>query len=373
MLYNYLKSTSNQCLFAMIIGVIFGAYLPMHSYNFILVLGQLFVKFLYLIIIPLSVLTVVISSAKICNMMSYKKMFLWFIITGVFASIIAIFVGMSIFPHRDIMLSTSYYKSPILIFMSCAIVFGVVLNYAGNVGRQLLDNLAIFMQFMFNVTRFIFKFSPFAVFAVILPISQVYGLKSLLPLAKFLLVIYTACTCQLIFYTVLLLINRQHRLLSVFHGLKKVFVYAFISSSSVATLPTTISTLTTDLGVNERLANFIAPIAARIKMDGCGAIYPALVCILTARLFNIDLTTMQYITIVIISAIAMLGMEGSPATASVITSIVLLSIGLPLQVLILVMGIDKIVDMIRTSINVTGGAVVVLLLDSSKYNKERFS
>ena len=146
-------------------------------------------------------------------------------------------------------------------------------------------------------------------------------------------------------------------------------ITAFTTSSSLGTLPVTMETLVDRVGVSQRVAGFVAPLSATMKMDGCGAIFPAIVCIMTATVFGIDLSVQQYIMIIITAAIATIGTAGVPGTASIMATVVLTSVGLPLEGLALVIGIDKIVDMMRTMTNVTGGGVCATIVDKT-YRKE---
>ncbi|HLX52738.1 MAG TPA: cation:dicarboxylase symporter family transporter [Aquella sp.] len=116
-------------------------------------------------------------------------------------------------------------------------------------------------------------------------------------------------------------------------------------------------------GIKESVASFVAPLGATMKMDGCGAIFPSIVCIPTANLFNIDLSITQYALIILTCTIATIGTAGVPGTASIMATLVLVSIGLPLEWLALVIGIDKVVDMMRTMTNVTGSGVCAVIVD----------
>lgn len=142
-------------------------------------------------------------------------------------------------------------------------------------------------------------------------------------------------------------------------------ITAFTTSSSLGTLPVTLETLVDRVRISERVAGFVAPLGATMKMDGCGAIYPAIVCILTAQVFGIDLSVQQYFLIIVTAAIATIGTAGVPGTASIMATVVLASVGLPLQGLALVIGIDKIIDMMRTMTNVTGSGVCATIVDKT--------
>jgi Na+/H+-dicarboxylate symporter len=137
---------------------------------------------------------------------------------------------------------------------------------------------------------------------------------------------------------------------------------AFTTSSSLGTLPVTIDTLVKRIGVPKEIASFVGPLGATMKMDGCGAIYSVIVTIFTAALFNIHLDWQQYGIIVIVATIATLGTAGVPGTAAVTAMVVLSSVNLPYAGLAMMIGIDKIIDMVRTVVNVTGTAVCSTLV-----------
>jgi len=139
-------------------------------------------------------------------------------------------------------------------------------------------------------------------------------------------------------------------------------VMAFSTSSTMATLPVTMTTLTTRLKLPEKIVSFIAPLGATMKMDGCGAIFPVLVAIFTAYVFDIPLGVEEVVLLSLTAVIATIGTAGVPGTASIMATVVLASVGLPLEGLALVIGIDKIVDLIRTTVNVTGTAVCSALV-----------
>jgi Na+/H+-dicarboxylate symporter len=185
-----------------------------------------------------------------------------------------------------------------------------------------------------------------------------------LPLIKFIAAIYIACAIQIVFYAILITVTTRRNPLTFFKQIYPAMITAFTTSSSLGTLPVTIETLVDRVGTSRQVTGFVAPLSATMKMDGCGAIYPAIVCILTASVFGIHLSILQLLVIVITAAIATIGTAGVPGTASIMATVVLTSVGLPLEGLALVIGIDKIVDMMRTMTNVTGGAVCTTIIDS---------
>ena len=383
----------NQCLLALITGVIFGIFANDASINFILPFGLGFLKLLKLIVIPLTFSTIVSSIAKLDSITYVKqlgiKTLMWFLITAIIASSIALIVsnvinlGSSININIDIsqyqarvipnlsntlldMLPGNIFTDisqdkmiPVIIF---AVIFGITLTSLKKETVVIQTFFHELVQIMFKITKVIIRLSPIAIFSLIANVSHSYGLSTLYSLGKFIAVMYIACILQIIVYLLLMYIFAKQNPITFIKKFYSAMLNAFILSSSAATLPITLDCLINKLKIRKDIAGFVAPLGSTMKMDGCGAIYPTVLCVLTANLMHIDLTTQQYIIIVLTSAIASIGTAGVPGTASIMATVVLTSLGLPLTGLAVVIGIDKIIDTIRTTTNVTGaGACSVLV------------
>jgi Na+/H+-dicarboxylate symporter len=257
---------------------------------------------------------------------------------------------------------------PIIIF---AIFFGVALALVGDAAKPVSDFFAGFSQVMFKITRWIIRLAPIGIFALISQVTATYGVRGLLPFASFILVIYGACLLQLLVYAILIMIVARLNPIHYFKAIWPCMLTAFATSSSLGTLPVTVNTLTQRVGVPEQVASFVGPLGATMKMDGCGAIYPAIVALFTAGLFNIHLGWEQYLIIIITCAIATIGTAGVPGTASVMAMVVLSSVGLPFAGLAMVVGIDKVIDMVRTVVNVIGTATCTTLVATTTNHQWR--
>lgn len=386
----------NQCLLALILGLLAGKVLPESVIDFIVPFGSIFLSLLQLVVIPLTFSTIIASFAKLDNIslvrMLGSRTLVWFIITAAIAAVVGIVVGLLINPGSGISLALAdnSYKAreiptlsntilnmipgnliaqmasgkiiPVIIF---AIFFGLGLTALGTEGKTLRTFFDEFSKVMFIITRKIIRLSPYGIFALLTDVGHNYGLATLLPLGKFIAAIYLACIIHIVIYGVLLAIFAKTNPITFFRQFWPAMITAFTTSSSLGTLPVTIETLVDNVKINKQVAGFVAPLGATMKMDGCGAIYPAIVCILTAAVFGIQLTTMQYIMIAATAAIATIGTAGVPGTASIMATVVLTSVGLPLEGLALVIGIDKIVDMIRTMTNVTGSGVCAVIVNNA--------
>jgi Na+/H+-dicarboxylate symporter len=385
----------NQCLLALVLGLVLGHFMSVQVLKIIVPFGSAFLKLLQLIIVPLTFSTIVASFSKLENITLVKKLglntLIWFMITAAIASTIGVVVGSIFSPGTGLIFDPAIiakYKPreipniadtflnmlpgsliqdiamgriiPVIIF---AIFFGVALTSLHEQGRHVRAFFDEFSHVMFKITRAIIRLSPIGIFALVAPVGHDYGIVTLLPLAKFILAIYAACALQLIVYALLVTFVARKNPFTFFRQFWPAMITAFTTSSSLGSMPVTLETLVDRVGVKEAVAGFVAPLGATMKMDGCGAIYPSIVCILTANLFNIDLTITQYVLIILTCTIATIGTAGVPGTASIMATVVLASIGLPLEGLALVIGIDKVVDMMRTMTNVTGSGVCAVIVD----------
>jgi Na+/H+-dicarboxylate symporter len=385
----------NQCLLALILGLAIGHFLPNDIIDFIQPFGLAFLKLLKLVTIPLVFTTIVSSFAKLKHITEIKKMGLatlvWFMLTAIVASCIGLAIGSYLHIGNNLQLDATLVAQytprvipnlsatfldmvpgdliqeiangkiiPVIIF---AIIFGIMLTTLQEKVATVNNFFNEFAQIMFKITRFVIRLSPIGIFALVVVVSHDYGISTLIPLAKFIVAIYLACFLQLLFYA-LLLFSVAHK--NPWQFVKEFYpamITAFTTSSSLGSLPVVLERLADNVKVRANVIGFVAPLGATMKMDGCGAIYPAIVCILTANLLHIDLSTQQYILIIVVATIASIGTAGVPGTASIMGTVVLTSVGLPLQGLALVIGIDKIVDMMRTLTNVTGSGVCTVLVN----------
>jgi len=188
-----------------------------------------------------------------------------------------------------------------------------------------------------------------------------------LPLAKFILAVFVACLVHMILvYGGLIKFVAGKSPMAFFRAVFPTQLIAFSTSSSYGTLPSTLKTTTEKLGVKKEYASFSLPLGATINMDGCGGIYPAIVAIFVAHLYGIELSAMQYLIIAGTATIASVGTAGVPGSAVVMLSVTLSAVGLPLEGIAFVAAIDRIVDMMRTTTNVTGDMAVSVAVASTE-------
>ncbi|WP_405226990.1 dicarboxylate/amino acid:cation symporter [Lentisalinibacter sediminis] len=243
-----------------------------------------------------------------------------------------------------------------------SLLFGIALAAVGEKGTpvtRLVDALA---AVIFKLTEMIIAVAPIGVFALIAVTTGRYGIDVLLPLGKLIAGVYAGCLIHaVVTLGGLLAFVGGVSPLQFFRGVLEAQIVAFSTTTAAGTLPVTISCARHNLGVSEEVSGFVLPIGATINMDGT-AIYQAVTAVFIAQAYGIDLTPLQYGTILVAAVLASIGTAAIPAAGLMVLSIVLTSVGLPLEGIALVAGIDRILDMARTTVNVTGDAAVSVLV-----------
>jgi Na+/H+-dicarboxylate symporter len=215
---------------------------------------------------------------------------------------------------------------------------------------------------MIQVTRFVLEVTPIGTFGLIAALVGAYGFDKLLPLGKFVVALYVACAIMIVVVYGALLLFHGLNPLKFFRGAAPGMQVAFVSSSSFASMPVAMRSITHNLGVNKDYASFAVPLGASIKMDGCGAIYPALCALFISQYTGTPLTADQYFIVLLASVLGSFGTAGVPGTAVIMATVVLSAAGLPLEAIGYLYAIDRVLDMMRTMTNVTGQMLVPVLV-----------
>ena len=257
-----------------------------------------------------------------------------------------------------------------VIVIALFIGFGIII--AGEKGLGLKNWIDSCYEVFMVIMTGIIKITPIAVFCMMVPVVAVNGPQILGSLALVLLTAYIAYAVHALFTYSLAVSSLGHmNPVKFFKGALPAFLFAFTSTSSIGTLPVTME-CAEDLGVRKEVASFTLPLGATINMDGT-AIYQGVAAIFIATCFGIDLTLGQMATIVLTATLASIGTAGTPGAGMIMLAMVLQSVGLPVEGIALIMGVDKIFDMGRTGVNVVGdlsAAVIVSDFESRRMAKE---
>lgn len=250
-----------------------------------------------------------------------------------------------------------------------ALFFGFGIILAGDKGKPLADMINSLCDVSMIIMEMILKLSPIGVFCLITPVVAENGTKILGSLA---MVLLTAYICYIIHAVVVYSATVKTMAgispITFFKGMAPAMVFAFSSASSVGTLPMNLE-CAEKLGADREVASFVLPLGATINMDGT-AIYQGVCAIFIATCYGVDLTLPQMLTIVLTATLASIGTAGVPGAGMVMLAMVLQSVGLPVEGIALVAGVDRIFDMGRTTVNITGDAACSIIVSKMEAKKE---
>jgi len=239
--------------------------------------------------------------------------------------------------------------------------FGIILS--GEKGKLAAEVVDSFAEVSFQVMNLIIQMSAIGVFALICPVVAENGPAVLLPLMKVVLVAYTGYFVHMVFvYSAAVKVFAGMNPITFFKSMSRPMLFAFSSASSVGVLPFNMEA-TQKLGVRKEISSFVLPLGATINMDGT-AIYQGVCAIFIAQIFGVDLELSQQLTIILTATLASIGTAGVPGSGMIMLAMVLQSVGLPLEGIALVAGIDRVLDMGRTVVNITGDASCAICVNA---------
>jgi Na+/H+-dicarboxylate symporter len=257
-----------------------------------------------------------------------------------------------------------------------SILFGLALNKTNHLTNNFSESFEKLNTVFMQLVLMIISFAPIGVFCLIGKFVITDGLDIFQEAFKYvLLLILVLVIHAFITYSFILKIFTNLNIFTFFAKMKDVAIFAFSTSSSAATIPVTLKTVQDDLGVNKNVSSFVVPVGATINMDGT-AIMQGMATIFIAQMSGIDLTFFQYIQVVILAVVTSIGTAAVPSAGTITLVIILQQFGLPLEAIGIILAVDRILDMLRTSVNVTGDAAVACivansegLLDKNLFNK----
>lgn len=372
--------------------------------------GSIYVSLIRMLVIPLVFVLVLNSISSLTNLEYLRKIgiktFAWFLGTTGIASIIGLSIALLFNPGKgiqqdvpadfaareiptfsqvilDLVPSNPVNEAatgkvvPLLIFaifLAVAIIkIGTKKPEAVKPVRDLIESLTLVLH---QVVKFIIRLTPYGVFALIAGITARYGWETLQELGSVIITSYVAMIIHfvLIFGGLVFFVAKVNPI-RFFRKIYPTITVAFTTRSSYATLPINLEVITKRLHVSPRIASFIAPLGASVNFNACGGIWPAIVAVFTAQVFGIDLGWTDYVTLVLVSIISSIGVAGVPGPAVISTTVVLTALGLPLEGIAIVAGVEALIDMGRTAVNATGTTVTALLVANSEgeFDREAFN
>ncbi|MDC7242433.1 MAG: dicarboxylate/amino acid:cation symporter [Sphaerochaetaceae bacterium] len=388
-----------------IVGLIFNYLIPqgyIRDFIFIdgifYIVGQGFIRLMQMLVVPLVFCSLVCGSMAIGDTKQLGKVgartIIFYLITTALAITIALTVANIINPGIGLNMNniqaadnvtvaskTSFSQTmlniiPTNIFYGLtngkmlqviffALFVGIILTRLDDKASTVSNFFSEFNDVMMEMTMLVMKAAPYGVFCLIARTFASTGFSAFVPMLKYMGSVLLALFVQCFFvYTILLKTSTG---LSPVVFIKKFFpvmAFAFSTATSNATIPLSIETLKDKLGVSKKISSFTIPLGATINMDGT-SIMQGVAVVFAAQAYGIDLSMLDYLTVIGTATIASIGTAGVPSVGLITLTMVFNSVGLPIEAIALIMGIDRILDMTRTAVNITGDAICTTVIANS--------
>ena len=367
-----------QMMYGLVLGVVVGTMVSSEfGATYLQPLGQLFIRLIRMVVVPLVVATLIAGSAGLGDAGKIGKIavktILFFGVTTAIAVTIGLIVANFMEPGTGLTISVeglkaksaaapslskvlldivpinpieAFAKGNMLQVIFFSIFFGFCLSLMGDSVRMVTDFFQKVGDVMIRMTNYVMLYAPIGVFGLIAYTVTRHGLSVLLPLGKLIL---TAFIATVIFVVV-----------TAFEP----WLIAFTTCSSAAALAVNLEA-SRKMGASKAIASFAIPLGNTINMNGT-SIYMGVTAVFAAEVFGIDLTLTQQFQIVLMGVLAAVGTAGVPGAGLIMTTLVFTEVGIPLEAVALIAGIDRILDMIRTSVNVLGDSLTALVVSKSE-------
>ena len=411
---------TSQIFVGLIVGAIFGIILnyfvpkgmirdDIIINGVLYVVGQGFIRLMQMLVVPLVLCSLICGSMAIGDTKKLGnvgvKTLLFYLVTTAIAITVALLVGNVINPgigldtssievasstaqsveatnFTDTLLNiipTNIFKGlaegSMLQVIFFALVVGVILAKLGERAEVVGNFFTQFNDIMMEMTMMVMKVAPFGVFCLIAKTFAGMGFDAFIPMLKYMISVFAALgiQCFVVYLGMLKLFTGLSPIIFI-KNFFPVMAFAFSTATSNATIPLSIDTLANKMGVSKRVSSFTIPLGATINMDGT-SIMQGVAVVFAAQAFGIHLDLMDYITVIGTATLASIGTAGIPSVGLITLTMVFNSVGLPVEAIALIMGIDRILDMTRTAVNITGDAVCTTIVANMNgaVNKEIYN
>ena len=396
-------SLGNWILIGMVLGLIVGLFLNFYvndpfikntilMNNVFHLGGTVFIRLMKMLVVPLVFCSIVVGVASISDVKKIGTIggatVIFYILTTAMAVTIALFIGMMIKPGLGLNMASVAQASNVTLnqsmtdtivniipenpFTSLAlgdmlpiIIFGVIIGIIlAKLPEETKISNKIFTEgntIMMEMTSLVMKFAPIGVFCLMAKTFGSLGLEGIIPLTKYVFCVIIGLTIQVfLVYPALLVVFTRLNPIKFFKRFVSVMFFAFSSSTSNATIPLNMEKLT-EMGVSRDVSSFTIPLGATINMDGT-AIMQGVAVMFAAQAYGMDLGVSALLTVIFTAVMASIGTAGVPSVGLVTLTMVFNSVGLPVQAIGVIFGIDHILDMLRTAVNVTGDAICTMIV-----------
>ena len=399
-------SYTTRILLSMLLGISFGSLINVFflDYNLILflveilsALGAIFISSLKLMVVPLVFFSLVTGVAQITDSsklgsISIKAIFLYLATTSIaislalfFSNLFNIGSGAGLIseaeflapspPSLKVVFINIFPTNPIASMANGEMLQIIVFSLLVGMGVKSLSSSTNLINFfvsgnnlMLRIVELIIWFAPIGIFCLLTDIFSQIGFSVIYDLAGYFLLLVAVLLFHGIFvYSFFLYSFTKLNPIVFFSKLKEVIFFAFSTSSSSATMPLTLKTAKDKLGVDQSVASFTIPLGATINMDGT-AIMQGVATVFISQVYGVDLTTTDFLMVILTATLASIGTAGVPGVGLIMLAMVLQQVGLPVEGIALIIGVDRLLDMVRTSVNVCGDSMIACLISSSENN-----
>jgi Na+/H+-dicarboxylate symporter len=371
--------------------------------NYIKPVGTVFINLIKMVVVPLIFFSLVSGIISMTNAEAFKrigtKAVAAFLMTGAFAVCIGLFFGTLFHPGEGVDLSalqthagaaapapaaahefsiikllvdmvpTNIIKAmgddQILQVVVFAVFVGITLNNLGSKTQNLNDIFKSCALLVFRLIEMIIRFSPYGVFALISWVVGTQGIDILIALLKLVGTVVAALFTQYMLFGIMVMVFSHMSPLPFYRKMVEPQLLAFSTSSSKATLSTAMRVVNERIGVSKTSTSFVLPLGASINMDGT-AIYLGICALFFSQAYNIPIDSHHYLILVLTATLGSIGAAGIPGGSLIMMGMVLTSVGLPLEGIALIAGVDRLLDMLRTTVNITGDSVITMMVDKSE-------
>jgi Na+/H+-dicarboxylate symporter len=384
----------------MVLGVIFGHVFKEQAL-ILKPIGTLFVNMIKMVVIPLIFFSILNGVTNMSDATTFGRVGLKAFVAYSFTTMFAVMIGlafavifqpgvglnielsqasdvaqvqrgaleifMEIVPTNPIQAMAASNTMQVVFF---AFFTGFALIMIGDKGREVKNFTISATHLVFKMIEIVIKLTPYGVFAIMAWVVGVYGLDIMLSLGKFVLVVIGALCVQYVLFGAMLFIFAGLNPLPFYKKMIETQMLAFATVSSKATLATAMKDLQNKVGVSKQSASFLLPLGASINMDAT-AIYLGICSVFFAQVIGMDLSYTQYLIIILTCTLGSIGAAGFPGGAMVMMGMVLSSVGIPLEGMSIILGVDRFLEMLRTMVNITGDCTITVLIDKSEgtFNK----
>jgi Na+/H+-dicarboxylate symporter len=385
-----------KILIAFAAAIVFGAVMGPGS-EIVKPLGDLFLRLIKFIIVPLVLSSLVVGVASTGDVKQLGRMggktVTYYLFTTAIAVSIGLFLGNVISPGKGLDLKVeeaemeaaeapglvetllnivptnpiaALVEGNMLQIIFFALFLGIGIALLGDKAKTVYSFFNEFAELMYRITNIVMSFAPIGIFGLVAPIVGQYGLSVLMPLAKVIAAVAVGAVLHaVIVYSFSVKVFAKMNPIRFFKGIAPAGLVAFSTSSSSGTLPVTIKNVEENLGVSKKVSSFVLPLGATINMDGT-ALYQGVCALFVAQFYGLDLTLAQQATIVLTATLASIGTAGVPGAGLIMLTMVLSAVNLPLEGIALIAGVDRVLDMFRTWLNVTGDASAAVIVAASE-------